>query len=572
VLDASSSPAPAIARRAWPIFSSLSGYQKEWLRSDLSAGLAIAAVALPISIAYPAIADLPSEAGLYATIGALLAYAIFGPSRQLIVGPDAATLTLLAAVLAAILSNLPAEAAADRVALAATLSVAVGLLCLAARVLGLGVLANFLSRPILTGFFAGIALSIMVGQIGRLTGLYIDSHGLLRPLVEVVRESDQIHWPSLALGLAVIALLLGIKAMPTRVPGPVVAVVLSIILSVLLGFEGMGIAIVGDISAGMPGLTMPQPGAIPVDLLVLGTLAIFLVSFGSGIVTARSFAARSGEEVDANRELTGFGAANIASGLIGGFPVTGADSRTAVNVSTGGRSQIAGLVAAAALLAMFVFLGGALRLLPQPTLGAILVVAALGLINVAEIRQLWRVSRIEFLFAAIAFLGPLSLGVLNGIVIAVSATLVFLIRRGMRPRIAELGRVPGRDGFYKLHRVPEAGPEPGLALVAVQGSFLFFSADYVKARLRDYAANLPPGTRWLVIDAGAAAQMDSTGAAALAALAEDLAARGIALGLAELNSDAQTLLGRAGVIDRIGPSMVFDDLDDALRAFRATGS
>lgn len=555
-------------KRRAPVLASLHGYQPAWIGSDIAAGLAIAAVGLPSAIAYPAIAGLPPETGLYASIAPLVAYAVFGPSRQLIVGPDAATMTVLAATLAG-MHAVPGTTA-DRVALAALLALAVGVLCFVARALRLGVLATFLSRPILTGFFAGISLSIMVGQIGRLTGVRIEADGLLRPLIEIAGKAAFIHWPSLALGLAMFILLQFARRMKLRVPGPVVVVVLAVALSALLDFEGRGIAVVGEIPTGVPSLAVPAFSGVRLDDIVLGAAAIFLVSFGSGIVTARSFAARGGYEVDPNRELTGFGAANIAAGLFSAFPVTASDSRTAINTTVGGRSQIAAVVAAAALLAALLFLGPALAILPIPALGAILVSAALGLIDIDALRQIWRISRVEFLFAMIALMGPLSLGVLKGIVIAVAATLVHLIYKSANPRDALLGRIAGRDGFYKLHRTPDARPEPGLVLYVLQGSLLFFNSDTVKARLRAIAEGLPSETEWFILDASAIAHVDSTGAAMLAGIADEFAARDISLGLAELHSEAQGMLKRAGVVDRIGEAMVFEDLEDALHAFRQT--
>jgi high affinity sulfate transporter 1 len=551
--------------RRLPVLASLQGYRPAWLRVDLSAGLAIAAVGLPSAIAYPAIAGLPPETGLYASIAPLVAYAVFGPSRQLIVGPDAATMTVLAAVLATIFAT--PGVTADRVAVAALLALVVGVLCLIARALGLGVLATFLSRPILTGFFAGISLSIMVGQIDRLTGVEIEANGLLG-ILEIVGKARLIHWLSLALGMAMFLVLEVVRIRRLTVPGPVVVVVLAIALSAIFDFQARGIAVVGDIPSGLPRLALPAYSGVPLDVIVLGATAIFLVSFGSGIVTARSFAARGGYEVDTDRELTGFGAANVAAGFFAAFPVTASDSRTAVNTTVGGRSQIAAIVAAAALMAALLFLGPALRILPIPALGAILVAAALSLIDLEALRQIWRISRVEFLFALIALAGPLSFGVLQGVVIAVGATLVYLLYKSAHPRDAMLGRIPGRDGFYKLHRSPEARPVPGLALCIVQGDLLFFNSDYVKARLRAIASELQPGTEWFVLDAAAIAQVDSTGAATLAGISDEFAARGLALGLAEVHSEALGLLERAGVVDLIGPTMVFDDLDDALRAFR----
>ena len=548
-----------------PFFTSLSGYQPSWIRYDVAAGLAVAAVGLPSAIAYPAIAGLPPETGIYASIAPLIAYAFFGPSRKLIVGPDAAIMTILAATLVSVMASAPPGV--GRTAVAVILAFGVGLFYLAAWVLRLGVLASFLSRPILIGFFTGISLSILVGQIKRVTGVDIESDGLFRPVVEVLQKADAIHWPSLVLALVMFGLLQLVRIVRFPVPGPVVVLVLSVVLSALFNFEGRGIAVVGDIPTGLPSLTLPQLSGLPLQTLALGSAAIFLVSFGSGIITARTFGAIGGYSVDPNRELVGFGAANIGAGLFGAIPVGASDSRTAVNLSVGGRSQVASIVAAATLLAALLFLAPALRIIPIPTLGAILMATALGLIDIAALRQIWRISRMEFVFASIALLGPISLGVLNGVLIAIAATMVYLLRKSMFPRDAMLGRIPGRDGFYKLHREPEAKPVPGLAIFLIQGSLLFFNTDYVETRLRAVAAELPSDTRWLLIDASAISQLDSSAAVMLTGLCTDLADRGIKLGVTELHAEAREMLDRAGVIDCIGPAMVFEDIEDAYRAF-----
>lgn len=553
--------------RAWrlPLLDGLAGYRSDWLRGDLSAGLAIAAVGLPSAIAYPAIAGLPPQTGIYASIAPLLAYALFGPSRRLIVGPDAATMTVLAAVMA----GMPGLDAQDRVAVAGILAIAVGGLCLGARLLRLGAIASFLSRPILTGFFAGVSLAILVGQLGRMTGVRIEADGLIAPLLELARKTGSIHWPSLALAAAMFLLLQAASRLRAPVPGPVIVVVLSVILSAVFDFAGHGIAVVGDLPPGLPRLALPMVGGLPRAQLLLGAVAVFLVSFGAGIVSARSFGVSGGYKVDPNRELNGFAAANIAAGLFGAFPVTASDSRTAINASVGGRTQVAGIVAALALVATLLFLRDALRVLPIPALAAILVAAALSLIDIAALRRIWQISRMEFAFAMIALAGPVGLGVLNGVLVAVAATLIFLLRAMMYPRDAMLGRIPGQQGFYKLHRSRAARPVPGFAVCLIEGNLLFFTADYLRDRFEAIVAALPPDTRWLMLDASAIVQVDSTGAAMLEEVRADLASRGIALGIAEIHAGARQLLDRAGLIQRIGPAMVFEDLEDALTAFAA---
>ncbi|WP_457587104.1 SulP family inorganic anion transporter [Ensifer canadensis] len=555
-----------------PVFSGFGGFRAAWLPSDISAGLAIAAVGLPSAIAYPAIAGLPPETGLYASIAAPVAYAVFGPSHRMIVGPDAGTMTVLAAATASVIAAMPAAASYDRAAIAAVLALAVGGCCLAARLLRLGVLATFLSRPILVGFFAGISLSILVGQIGRFTGVSIEADGLFQPFLELLQKSADIHWPSLMLAGTMFVLLQIAAALRLPIPGPVIAIVVSVALSAVLDLKGMGVAVVGDIPSTVPHLSLPSVSVFPLSEVLLGAAAIFLVSFGSGIVTARSFATRTGEHVDANRELVGLGAANVAAAVFGAFPVSMSDSRTAINLSVGGKSQLAGLVSAAALLVTLLYLSRALNILPTPTLGAILAAAAISLIDVRELRQIWRVSRAEFVFALVTMWGAISLGVLNGVVIAIAATLAYLLLKMMFPRDALLGRRQGRDGFYKLHRTPDARPVPGFAVCMVQGSLLFFNADYVQSRIRTIVDELPEDTRWFVLDASAVVQIDSTAAVMLDGVRDDLARRGTTLVLAELHAEVRDLLERAGVLQRIGKAFVFDDLDDALRAFETEQS
>ncbi|MEH2513165.1 SulP family sulfate permease [Nitrobacteraceae bacterium AZCC 1564] len=543
-----------------PIIDGLKGYKMEWLGRDMMAGLAIAAVAIPSAIAYPAIAGLPPEVGVYSSILPLVGYALFGPSRQLMVGPDAASMTVLAAALASM-------SPANPVAAASALAITVGIMCLVGSRLHLGVIAAFLSKPILIGFISGISISIMVSQIGRFTGLKIEADGLVPPLFELMKKAGDIHWPSVALGVAMFALLQIASWKRSLIPGPVLVVVVATVASWLFDFTGMGIKVVGALPKSLPSFSLPSFTDLPLNDLLLGAGAVWLVSFGSGIVAARSFAARGGFEVNADDELTGFGAANVASGVFSGFPVTVSDSRTAVNLSVGGRTQVAGLMAALVLTVTLLYLGEALKLLPAPALGAILVAAALHLFDLQGLREIWRVNRTEFAFALIGMWGAVSLGVLAGIVIAVAATLLYVLLKEMMPRDAMLGQIPGQHGFYKLHRSKDARPIPGLAIFLIQGSLLFFNVDYVKGRFKAIADELPEGTEWLVLDASAIAQVDSTAAEMLDEVRKMFAARGVALGIAELNSEPMEILERTGLLQRIGSAMVFDDLENVTTAF-----
>lgn len=546
-----------------PFISSLKEYRAEWLRTDITSGLAIAAVGLPSAIAYPALAGLPPEIGIYASIMSVLGYALLGSSRQLIVGPDAGTVTVLAAVLV----SFGLSSTAENVVASAAIAAIVGLLCFLASFLRLGFIANLLSRPILTGFMTGISLSILIGQIGRFTGVKIESDGLFGPLAEIASKAGLIHWPSLVLGFGLFVLLRLLGAWRPSIPAPLVVMALATALSYAFDFQSLGIRVVGAVPSELPLPSIPIPHGVPITDLFLGAAAVLIMSFGAGIVTARSFGAKNRYPVDANRELLGFGAANLASGLFGGFAVTASDSRTAINDMMGGKTQLAAVVSAGALALTVLFLTDALAVLPTPALGAVLASAAISLIDLRTLRELWRISRIEFSFALISIAGALGLGVLKGVVVAVVATLLYLVMQGMTPRDALLGRIPGRDGFYKLHRHKQAEPVPGVVIYLLQGSPLFFNADYVKSRIEDIFAKLGPDTKGFIFDAGASAQIDSTAAVMLDEIRAMAEERGMKFAIVELHSEPLEVLERSGVLAKIGPAMIFDELEEAVDAF-----
>jgi high affinity sulfate transporter 1 len=550
----------------FPIWTDLRHYSRAWLAQDLLAGLGIAAIAIPIGIAYPAIAGLPPATGLYATMFPLVAYALFGSSRQLIVGPDTAVCT----VLASSLIHLGASTTDERVALATSFAVLVGVLCLLANRLRLGFIADFLSRPILVGYLCGIALTLFANQIGRVTGMSIAAHGLIRPIVESAQRIDEVHGPTLALAVGLFIMLRVVRHAMPRFPGPLLAVALAIALSITLDLPGKGVALVGEIAAGVPTIVLPDLGDMASEDIVLSAFGILVIGFSSGIVTARSFASRNRYRIDADRELIGFGAANIAAGLFGGFPVTGADSRTAINDALGGKTQIAGLIAAASLAFSLVFLSHMLAYLPLAALGAVLASAAVDLFDYRALIQISRINRIEFVFALIAILGVVAFGVLQGVIVAILATLIWLVGAAARPRDALLGRIPGHDGFYKLHRHAEAKPVPGMVIYLLQGPIIFFNCDYLRNRIRWIVNHVPAETRHFILDASASNLVDGTGAVALGEIADDVIRRGMTFAIADLHHRPRMLLERAGFFDRIGPNHVFDHLEQAVRALEAT--
>jgi high affinity sulfate transporter 1 len=546
-----------------PILDQLRTYKPAWLKADLAAGLSVAAVSLPSAIAYPAIAGLPTEVGIYATVFSLVGYALLGASRKLMIGPDTATCIMLASVLA----TLGATGADERVALTVALSLLVGIACALAGVLRLGFLANFLSRPMLVGFLAGISISLIIGQIKRLTGVDINTDGLLRPILSLAAHLGEIHLATLLTGLATLILLRVMKAVIPGLPAPLIAIVLGIAASAAFDLEGHGVAVVGALPEIAFSLNAPALNRLADPSLYGGALAIAIVGFGSGIVTARSFARKDHSNLDADKELFGFGAANVTSGLFGGFPVSASDSRTAVNFAIGGQTQLTALIAAATVALSVLFIAHLLSILPTAILGAILVSAAIDLIDLRELRALYRISRAEFTFAILTLLGVVLVGVLQGVFIAIAATLANMFWMTSHPRLALLGRIHGKAGLYKLHRYPEANAIPGMTIVVLEAPLIFFNADFVKQKLLKIADAQRAGAAWFILDASAVNSLDSTGVETLEQLRSHLAEQGVTFGVADPNSAVRRVLDRAGVSVAMGQDFIFPSTEAAAVAY-----
>lgn len=566
-MSASNGPSrKAILYRIAPGLGALAAYQRDWLRHDLVAGVSVAAVALPTAIAYAEIIGLDPVVGLYAAIPSLVAYALFGTSRHLIVNPDAATCAMIGAALAPLAAGDPQVL----LSMSVVLAIFAGLICFAASALRLGIVADFLSRPILVGFLNGVAISIFLGQIGKVVGFAITSHGIIPTFIEFVRKAHETQWPTLAVGLMTIAVMLASKRLLPRWPGPLLAVVAAVVVVKAMGLEGR-VAVVGDVPAGLPRLRWPEFDPQFLQPLFGGAMGVALVSFCNAMVVARSFAAKHHYEVDADRELSALGACQIASGLCQGFAVSGTESRTAMNHAMGGKSQVAGLVAAAVMAAVLLFLTAPLAYLPKAALGGVLIVAAIGLFDVASMRRLWRVSRTEFGVAVATTVGVIALDVLEGILMAVALALLLLLKRSARPADAVLGRVPGLKGFHDLAQYADASATPGLLLYRFGGGIVFYNASYFKKRVLELAA-AQPDLKWLVIDGSTINTIDSTGAETVEALARDLARRGIRFGLAGFRTETRNMLHRAGAMAAIEPDAVYPTLKSAMNALLALQS
>ncbi len=549
--------------RVAPGLPALLGYRRADLPHDLVAGLSVAAVALPVGVAYAQLAGFGPEVGLYASILPLVAYALFGTSRQLIIGPDAATCALVASAVT------PLAAGDPQVywSLSVTLAFVAGLLCIGASFLRLGALADFLSRPILVGFMNGIALSIMLGQLGKLLGFPIQAHRIIPVLLELVPKLGGTHWPTLAVGLASFVVLASAPRLVPRLPAALVTMILAGTAVALLGLDRMGVAVIGSVPAGLPALRLPEFSIELLPPLLSDAAGIALIAFTSMVVTSRSFAVKNGYDIDVDREFAALGAANMASALSQGFAVSGADSRTAVSDAAGGRTQVAGLVAALAVALVLLLLTGPLRYVPIAALGAVLMTAALGLVDVAALRTLMRIDRRDLALSVLVTLGVVAFGAVNAILLAVGLALVRFLRLVSRPVVEVLGEVPAFPGFHALSRHPAATTVDGLVLLRFNAPLVFFNApEFKRAALRAAQA---PGTRWLVIDMLPMTMIDATGMLTLAELVAELRAKGVRVIAAGRQTQWHDWARKHGVSIEDAGIVSFPTIGQAVKAFRA---
>lgn len=551
-----------------PGLPALLGYRRADFPHDLIAGLSVAAVALPVGVAYAQLAGFNPVVGLYVSILPLLAYALFGTSRQLIVGPDAATCALVAVAVTPLAGGDPDLYLSLTIAMTAL----AGLFCIVASFLRLGALADFLSKPILVGFLNGISLYILVGQLGKLFGFSITAGGIAPKLLEVAQKIDQIHWPTLAVGLAtLVAYIVSKRALP-RWPAPLLALVGSAMGVALLGLDARGVAVVGAVPAGLPVFKLPT---FPVDLLdeVAGSAAgLALITFTSMMLTARSFAARNHYEIDADREMAALGAANVAAALSQGFAISGADSRTAMADASGGRTQVTGLVAAAAIALVLLFLTEPLRYVPIAGLGAVLIMASLSLLDLKTLRQFYRLDRTEFALSLFATLGVIWVGAIQAIVVAVILALLRFVQLTARPRAEVLGEVEGLRGLHSVARHAKVRTDPGLLLFRFSAPLVFFNAPHFKQQAQAAIDAAGPDLKWFVLDALTLTQVDVTGLFELEELARTLSARGAELMLAGRMTEIDEWRKAKGLDENRVVPRHFPTLKQALRAYRAMRS
>ena len=556
-----------------PGLAALLSYRPDDLPHDLAAGLSVAAVAVPVGVAYAELAGFEPAVGLYASILPMVAYALFGTSRQLIVGPDAATCAMIAAAVAPLAGGDPGSYAS----LTIVLTFMAGLFCIGASFLRLGGLADFLSKPILVGYLAGIALTIVLGQIGKVTGLTIEAGGIVPRLVEVIRKLPLVHWPTMAVGVGAFVVLVVAPKLVPRVPAALSALIASGAAVAVLGLDRAGVAVVGEVPAGLPTFRLPTVPFDQLGRLMAEAAAVALVSFTSGITTTRAFASKNRYDIDVDREFAALGAAQLAASISQGFPVAGADSRTAANDAAGGRTQVASLVAAAAIALVLMFFTGPIRYAPMAALGAVLIKSAISLVDVKGFREVLIIDRREFLLAVLTTLGVVWLGAIDAVLLAVLLALLRFVRVSTRPDVELLGMQAGVRGFHGLRHYPDAKPPPGLLLVRFGGPLAFFNAAYVKERVLAAANDAGPELRAVIIDAtGLSMREDATGVFMLLELHEHLRSRGVELVLAGKRHLIEEWRRKRGLVGDDGPPdrprfRLFSTLEDAVEAFGPQG-
>jgi high affinity sulfate transporter 1 len=554
-----------------PGLRTLRGYRRAWLASDLMAGLVLTALLVPVGMGYAQAAGLPPITGLYATIVPLVAYAVFGPSRVMVIGPDSS----LAAVIAAVILPLGGDDPETAVALAGTLAVLTGLIILAAGVARLGFVTELLSRPVQLGYLCGIAVTILVGQLPRLCGFSIEGRGLLTEIRDFLQgvADGRVNRAALAVGLTGIVVILLLKRFWKAVPAVGVAVVVGIAAVALFDLDQEGVKVIGVLPQGLPGFAFPAVDLADLGRLFSGALGIALVAVADTTVLSQSLAAQRGETVDPNQELRALGVANLAAGLFRGFAISGSASRTPVAVSAGARSQLTPLVGAVSIALLLLFAPGLLRDLPLPMLAAIVITAAIGLIEAAEARRLYRVRRSEFVLWLAAFGGVALLGVLVGIFVAILLSLADFVRRAWRPHDAVLGREDDLKGYHDIDRHPTARRIPGLLLYRFDAPLFFANAGYFRRRVRRLVSEATSPVRWVVVAAEPITDIDTTAADILRDLLSELRQQGVTLAFAELKGPVKDRLLRYGLFDAIGPDRFFPTVGTAVDGYvEATGT
>ena len=554
---------PSALTRWVPGLALFRDYRREWFSADLLAGVSVCVVMIPSVIAYAGLMGLSPQHGLYAALVPLLVYPFFGSSRQVIVGPDIAISLLMASAIAPLAAGDPSHAAV----LAATVAVLSGLLLLLGARAKIGAIADFLSKPVLVGYMTGAALILVASQLDKLFGVRLDHNDFFPRLAELASKGHQAHPPTLLFGLGVLAAIVVLRRAAPKVPPALVVVAAALAASLALHLEGRGVAVVGAFPRGLPGFALPTPDWRDIHTLLPAAIGIALLTYTEGILLARAFAAKNGYEVNPNQELTALGLADVATGLFQGFSVTGSQSRTTINDSTGAKTQLSSLVAAVTLILFLVFLTPLIARLPVVALAVLLIYSGSTLVEFDVMVRIYRFYPRSAMLAALTTLGVLAVGVVPGILVGVALSLLALIERVSNPPDAVLRLAPG-DGFHDLGDGSTGETIPGFIAYRFYAPLLFSNASHFVERVRELVAASPTPVRWFLVDAQAITDIDITAADALRALNKELQQQGIALKFAHANRPLRQVLERIGFASEIGRESIFHAVHEAVAAFR----
>jgi high affinity sulfate transporter 1 len=554
--------------RWFPGLDTLRHYKSSWLRHDLGAGLVMTTMLVPVGIAYAQASGVPGINGLYATIVPLLAYALFGPSRILVLGPDSALAPVILAVVLPLSGGEPQRA----VALAGMLAIVSGVVCIAAGLGRLGFVTELLSKPIRYGYMNGIALTVLLSQVPKLFGFSVTAKGPLRQawgIIDKVLKGNS-NIAALAIGASALVLILLLKGKP-RVPGVLIAVVAATVAVATFDLATRaGVSVLGSLPRGLPSLTLPFVHVEDWVSILTGGLAVALVSFADTSVLSRTYAARLRTQVDPNQEMVGLGVANLASAFFQGFPISSSSSRTPVAEAAGAKTQLTGVVGALAIALLLVFAPGILQDLPHPALAAVVIAAAIGLFEVSDLRRIYRIQRWEFWLSMTCFAGVAVFGAIPGIAIAIVIAVIEFLWDGWRPHSAVLGRVERVKGYHDITRYPEARQIPGLVLFRWDAPLFFANAELFHERVMDAVAKSPTPVHWVVIAAEPVTSVDVTAADAVSELDDTLHAASIELCFAEMKDPVKDKMRRFGLFTRFGEQTFFATLGEGVNAYLAT--
>ncbi len=576
--DVSSLGPPEPGRLMRPVSSELAGwkrwlpgvqmlarYEPAWLAHDLMAGLVLTTMLVPVGIAYAA--GLPAIYGLYATIVPLLAYALFGPSRILVLGPDSSLAALILAVVLPLSGGDPMRA----VALAGMMAVVSGLVCILAGLLRLGFITELLSKPIRYGYMNGIAFTVLISQLPKLFGISIDSDGPLRDLWHIGEAllGGAANWTAFAIGAATLALIFLLKPWQ-RIPGILIAVAGATLAVGLFDLgQTAGVKVLGALPQGLPAFALPWVGLADLGAVVIGGCAVALVSFADTSVLSRTYAARTRSYVDPNQEMIGLGAANLAAGFFQGFPISSSSSRTPVAEAAGAKTQLTGVVGALAVALLLVFAPDLLRNLPTSALAAVVIASAIGLFEFADLRRIFRIQRWEFWLSIGCFVGVAVLGAIPGIGLAVVAAIIEFLWDGWRPHFAVMGRVDGIRGYHDIKRYPLARRVPGLVLFRWDAPLFFANAELFRERVLQAVADSPTPVRRIIVSAEPVTSVDVTSADVLAEMEQTLRESGIELHFAEMKDPVKDKLRRFELMEHFGPDVFHPTLGAAVDDYLA---